>query len=100
MRSTSKSVLACKATVGGKPKTHLVAVFPNDAKARQYATVLYHAIISGDLVTAKQLDAGAVTDGNGMLVTDVRFSLLGLPYDPVAAAASADIFEGESKPTE
>lgn len=92
MKAAERTILTSRVEVDKKIHTHPIAVFPNDAAAKSFATALHKAITAGDAVTAKSLDEHVVIGQDEKPVTGVKFSVLTVPYDPAAAAVDDSIF--------
>lgn len=99
-RSTSKTILFSRVTVDGKPYQWPTAVFNDLDTCKAFATAIGMAHKSGDVETAKALDASTVVDKNGKLVPGLKFSIKEVPYAPSVALGASAFFDDDEKPTE
>lgn len=88
--STSKTILHTTGKDGAKVRQWPTAVFNDTKGAKAYAGFLRLAYKSGTADAVKALDPGVRLRENGDLLTEVKFSVLTVPYAPTPA-----MIEGE-----
>jgi hypothetical protein len=98
-RSTSKVILFSRVKDGNKTVQWPTAVFNNHDDAKSFATILSMAHKSGDVETAKAMDAKTAVTEDGKLVAGLRFSIVEVPYSPAASLAASDMLDTEDAPT-
>lgn len=98
-RSTSKVILFSRVTVGKATHQWPVAVFNDHNDARSFATVLGVCHKSGDVESAKAMDPKTALTDDGTLVPGMKFSIVEVPYSPVASVSASDMFDDEATPT-
>jgi hypothetical protein len=91
--STAKVILFSRIKDGSKTVQWPVAVFNKHADARSFATILSMAHKSGDVETARQMDARTAVTDDGKLVPGLRFSIVEVPYSPPASLAASDMID-------
>jgi hypothetical protein len=98
-RSTAKVILFSRIKDGNKTVQWPTAVFNTHEDARGFATILSMAHKSGDAKTAQAMDAKTPVDGEGKLITGLRFSIVEVPYSPAASLAASDMLDEPESPT-
>ena len=98
-RSTAKVILFSRVKDGNKTVQWPTAVFNNHDDAKSFATILSMAHKSGDVATAKAMDAKTVVTEDGKLHPGLRFSITEVPYSPAASLAASDMLDADETPT-
>lgn len=98
-KSTYKVILFSRVIVDKKVHQWPTAVFNTHGDAKTFATLMAVAHKSGDVETAKQMDAKTAVTEDGKLVPGLKFSIVEVPYSPEAAINSDDMFDAPESPT-
>lgn len=97
--STRKVILFSRIKDGNKTLQWPTAVFNDHEDAKTFATILSVAHKSGDVKTAQAMDQHTKVDGDGKLVTGLRFSIVEVPYSPKASFGISDMLDEPDSPT-
>lgn len=93
--STHKVILFSRVKDGNKTLQWPTAVFNSHQDAKTFATILSVAHKSGDVETAKAMDAHTKVTEDGKLAAGLRFSITEVPYSPTAKLDMSDMFDSE-----
>lgn len=97
-RSTAKVILFSRVTHNKAVHQWPTAVFNTHDDAKSFATILSMAHKSGDVETAKKMDAKTAIQEDGKLVPGLRFSIVEVPYSPEASLGITDMLDSEETP--
>jgi len=98
-RSTFKVILFSRVTVDKRVHQWPTAVFNNHEDAKAYATILGMSHKSGDVTTAKAMDAKTAVAEDGTLVPGLKFSITEVPYSPAVSLGASDMIDSDETPT-
>lgn len=98
-RSTSKVILFSRVTVDRKVHQWPTAIFNKHEEARTFATLLKMAHATGNADLARKMDPKTALDGEGKLVTGLKFSILEVPYSPAVDLGDDDSIDAPETAT-
>lgn len=86
----SRTILFGKLTQGKAVRQWPVAVFNNEAAAKQYAMILRFAYRAGDQEGIRSLDENAARDEAGKAFPETKWSVVTVPYGPTSSLGDDD----------